>query len=121
MRHGNGYRKLGRTTAHRLAMLRNMAIALLRDERIEVTTPKAKTLRPYVEKLITLGKRGDLAARRLAAEAVHDHAVLQKLFGEIGPRMADRNGGYTRIIGKGVRHGDNADVSLIELVDRKSA
>ena len=102
-------------------MLRNQATSLLRHERIETTGAKAKALRSYADKLITLGKKGDLAARRLAAEDVHDHEVLKKLFDEIAPRFKERAGGYTRVLKVGTRRGDAADVALIELVDYKAA
>ena len=119
MRHLNGTKKLGKSSPHRKAMLRNLATALFREERIHTTTPRAKVLRSYAEKLITLGKRGDLASRRLAARDVRDHAVLQKLFGEIAERFRERIGGYTRVLHVGFRRGDAAAVSLIELVDYK--
>lgn len=118
MRHMNAGRKLGRTWSHRQAMLGNMAVALLKHEQIKTTLPKAKELRPYVEKIITLGKRGDLHARRLVAARLHDDAVLRKLFDTIGPRYAERNGGYTRVLKAGFRHGDAAPMAVIELVDR---
>lgn len=121
MRHLNGLKKLGRNSAHRKAMLRNMATQLFRHERIETTAVKAKALRSYAEKLITLGKRGDLHARRLAARDVHDHEILQKLFGDIAKRFSERAGGYTRVLRLGVRRGDAADTALIELVDYKKA
>jgi large subunit ribosomal protein L17 len=118
MRHQNGIKKLGRTGSHRRAMLRNMAIALFRHERIQTTGAKAKALRPYAEQLITLAKRGDLHSRRLAARYVHDHAVLQKLFSDLAERFRTREGGYTRVLKLGVRRGDNSMTALIELVDR---
>ena len=118
MRHLNAGRKLGRTSSHRQAMLGNMAVALLKHEQIKTTLPKAKELRPYVEKIITLGKRGDLHARRLVAARLHDDTVLRKLFDMIGPRYAERNGGYTRVLKAGFRHGDAAPMAVIELVDR---
>ena len=118
MRHLNAGRKLGRTSSHRQAMLGNMAVALLKHEQIKTTLPKAKELRPYVEKIITLGKRGDLHARRLVAARLHDDTVLRKLFDTIGPRYAERNGGYTRVLKAGFRHGDAAPMAVIELVDR---
>jgi len=121
MRHKAGYKKLGRTSAHRNAMLKNMAISLLRGERIKTTLSKAKVLRPFVEKLITLAKRGDLHARRLAGRSIHDKEVLQKLFGDISARMAGRSGGYTRVMTTGNRIGDNAAMAMIELVDRKAS
>ena len=118
MRHQKAHHKLNRTSAHRKALLRNMATALFRHERIETTAAKARALRPYAEKLITLGKRGDLHSRRLAARQIQDHEVLQKLFDEIAGRFQERAGGYTRILKLGNRPGDNAPTSLIELVDR---
>ncbi|MEQ8745752.1 50S ribosomal protein L17 [Pyruvatibacter sp.] len=118
MRHGKAHRKLGRTTPHRKAMLANMAVALIKHEQIVTTLPKAKELRPYVEKLITLGKRGGLHARRQAYSKLPEQQWAQKLFDVLGPRYADRNGGYTRIMRAGFRYGDNAPVAVIELVDR---
>ena len=118
MRHQKAHHKLNRTSSHRKALMRNMATALFRHERIETTSAKARALRPYAEKLITLGKRGDLHARRLAARQIQDHEVLQKLFDEIAGRFKEREGGYTRILKLGHRAGDNAPTSLIELVDR---
>jgi large subunit ribosomal protein L17 len=117
MRHRKNGRKLNRTASHRRAMLRNMATSLFIHGRIETTTAKAKELRPYAERLITLAKRGDLHARRLAGAKIGDRDVLGRLFDEIGPRFADRPGGYTRILKLGARKGDAADMSLIELVD----
>ncbi len=119
MRHQYGFSKLNRHGQHRRALLRNLATALLRHERIETTLVKAKALRGYAEHLITLGKRGDLHSRRLAAREVHDHEVLQKLFADLAPRFSTRNGGYTRVLRTGFRRGDNAPMSLIELVDFK--
>ena len=121
MRHGNSNRKLNRTASHRKAMFANMSAALIKHEQIVTTLPKAKELRPIVEKLITLGKRGDLHARRQAAAQMRDETQVQKLFGVIGPRYKDRNGGYTRIIKAGFRYGDNAAVAVIELVDRDTS
>jgi large subunit ribosomal protein L17 len=118
MRHGNTNRKLSRTASHRKAMFANMSAALIKHEQIVTTLPKAKELRPIVEKLITLGKRGDLHARRQAIAQIRDEAQVQKLFGVIGPRYKDRNGGYTRILKAGYRYGDSAPVAVIELVDR---
>ena len=118
MRHGNSNRKLNRTSAHRKAMFANMSAALIKHEQIVTTLPKAKELRPIVEKLITLGKRGDLHARRQAIAQMRDETQVQKLFATIGPRYKDRNGGYTRILKAGYRYGDNAAVAVIELVDR---
>ncbi|HUA53930.1 MAG TPA: 50S ribosomal protein L17 [Candidatus Sulfotelmatobacter sp.] len=121
MRHGNSGRKLGRTSSHRKAMFANMAVALLKHEQISTTLPKAKELRPIVEKLITLGKRGDLHARRQAWSVLRDDAVTQKLFDAIAERYKDRKGGYTRVLKAGVRYGDAATMALIELVDRDPA
>ncbi|MBB3860752.1 ribosomal protein L17 [Novosphingobium hassiacum] len=118
MRHKMGQRKLGRTSAHRLAMLRNMAAALIKHEQITTTTPKARELRPYLEKLITLGKKGGLSNRRLAHARLLDDAQLTKLFSVLAERYADRNGGYTRIIKAGYRASDAAPIAVIELVDR---
>jgi len=118
MRHGHGIAKLGRTGSHRRATMRNLAIALFQHERIITTAAKAKALRSYAERLIGLAKRGDLHARRLAARQIHDKAVLQRLFSDIGPRFAERPGGYTRVLKMGNRRGDNAPQALIELVDR---
>ena len=118
MRHGKAHRKLNRTAEHRKAMFANMAAALIKHEQITTTLPKAKELRPVVEKLITLGKRGDLHARRQAIAELRHVETVRKLFDVIGPRFADRNGGYTRIIKAGFRHGDNAAVAVIELLDR---
>ena len=116
MRHRKKGRNLSRTASHRRAVLRNLATSLFRHERIETTTAKAKELRPFAERLITLAKRGDLHARRLAARKIADREVLGKLFDDIAPRFADRPGGYTRILKVGVRKGDAAEMSLIELV-----
>ena len=118
MRHGNAHRKLGRTSAHREAMFANMAASLIKHEQITTTLPKAKELRPFVEKLVTLAKRGDLHARRIAISRVRDVDQVGKLFSAIGPRYADRNGGYIRIMKAGFRYGDNAPVAVIEFVDR---
>jgi len=118
MRHGNAHRKLNRTAEHRRAMFANMAVALIQHEQIVTTLPKAKDLRSIVEKLITLGKRGDLHARRQAIAEMRDVDVVKKLFEVIGPRYKDRNGGYTRVIKAGYRHGDSAPRAVIELVDR---
>ena len=117
MRHGKKGRKLSRTASHRKATLRNMATSLFRHGRIETTTAKAKELRPFAERLITLARRGDLHARRLAAQKIQDRTVLGNLFDEIAPRYAERPGGYTRILKLGNRKGDAAEMSLIELVD----
>jgi large subunit ribosomal protein L17 len=121
MRHGNGLRKLNRTSAHRLAMLRNMSVSLLRHEAIKTTLPKAKELRRVVEPLITLGKKPSLANRRLAFDRLRDRDIVVKLFGEIGPRYAARNGGYLRILKMGFRIGDNAPMAYVELLDRPAA
>lgn len=118
MRHRLGLRKLNRTTSHRLAMLRNMANALLRHEAIKTTLPKAKELRKVVEPLITIGKTPSLANRRLAYDRLRDREIVGKLFAEIGPRYASRPGGYCRILKFGFRSGDNAPMALMELVDR---
>src|ERR687893_1672044 len=111
MRHGAAYRKLGRTTSHRTAMFANMAASLIKHEQIVTTLPKAKELRPFVEKLVTLAKRGDLHARRLAVSRVRDQAMVRKLFETLGPRYVERNGGYTRVLKGGFRHGDNPPVA----------
>ena len=118
MRHGMSGRKFGRTRAHRRAMLANLAAALLKHEQIVTTLPKAKDIRPYTEKLITLAKRGDLHARRQAVSTLRDEKVAKKLFDVLGPRYADRPGGYIRIMKAGFRHGDAAPMAVIELVDR---
>ncbi len=121
MRHGAAHRKLGRTTSHRTAMFANMAASLIKHEQIVTTLPKAKELRPFVEKLVTLAKRGDLHARRLAISRVRDVDQVGKLFATLGPRYAERNGGYIRVLKAGYRHGDNAPMALIEFVDRDPA
>ena len=121
MRHGNAHRKFNRTAEHRRAMFANMAVALIQHEQIVTTLPKAKDLRPVVEKLVTLGKRGDLHARRQAIAQIRDVAMVKKLFDVIGPRYKDRNGGYTRVVKAGYRYGDNAPVAVIEFVDRDEA
>jgi large subunit ribosomal protein L17 len=118
MRHGNGLRKLNRTSAHRLAMLRNMTNSLLRHEAIKTTLPKAKELRRVVEPMITLGKKPSLANRRLAFDRLRDRENVVKLFDEIGPRFAHRNGGYLRILKMGFRIGDNAPMCLVQLLDQ---
>jgi large subunit ribosomal protein L17 len=117
MRHLKQGRKLGRTSAHRKALLRNLATALLEHERIVTTEPKAKELRRVADKLVTLGKRGNLHARRQALQVVQSNAVVQKLFNDIAPRFAERQGGYTRIMRLGYRPGDAAAMAVIELVD----
>jgi len=116
MRHLKAGRKLGRTSSHRLATMRNMVTSLLQHEKIETTEAKAKELRPLTEKMVSLGKRGDLHARRLAMRVIRDESVAKKLFDDIAPRFKDRAGGSTRILKVGRRHGDNAPVSIIELV-----
>ena len=116
MRHRKKGRGLSRTVSHKKATMRNMATSLFRHERIETTTAKAKELRPFAERLITLGKRGDLHARRLAGRSIADRQVLGKLFDDIGPRFMERPGGYTRILKLGNRRGDAAEMALIELV-----
>jgi large subunit ribosomal protein L17 len=118
MRHRHGLRKLNRTSSHRLAMLRNMTNSLLRHETIKTTLPKAKELRRVVEPMITLGKKPSLANRRLAFNRLRDRDIVTKLFDELGPRFANRNGGYLRILKFGFRQGDNAPMALVELVDR---
>src|SRR3954465_10433143 len=118
MRHGHGLRKLNRTTSHRLAMLRNMTVSLLRHEEIKTTVPKAKELRRVVEPMITLGKKPSLANRRLAFDRLRDRSIVEKLFGDLGPRYAKRNGGYLRILKTGFRKGDNAPLALVSLLDR---
>jgi large subunit ribosomal protein L17 len=117
MRHGHGYRKLGRVSSHRRSMLRNMATSLLVHERIETTVPKAKELRGIVDKMITLGKRGDLHARRQAASYLFSDEAVKKVFSDLASRFKDRPGGYTRILKKGYRFGDGADMAFLELVD----
>lgn len=121
MRHGHGLRKLNRTSSHRLAMFRNMAVALLTHEAIKTTLPKAKELRRVVEPLITLGKNPTLANKRLAFARLRDRDAVVKLFDDIGPRFADRNGGYTRVLKMGNRQGDNAPMAFMELVERVEA
>lgn len=121
MRHKMGGRKLQRKTGHRKALLRNMAAALIKHEQIKTTTPKARELRPYVEKLITLAKRGGLSNRRLAHAKLLDDAQLVKLFDVLAERYAGRDGGYTRIIKAGIRASDAAPIAIIELVDRDVA
>ena len=118
MRHRNQGRKLNVTTSHRIAMFANMAAALIKHEQIKTTLPKAKSLRPVVEKLVTLSRRGDLHARRQALSQLRDEDQVRKLFDVIGPRYAGRPGGYTRVLKAGFRHGDNAPMAFIEFVDR---
>jgi large subunit ribosomal protein L17 len=118
MRHALGLRKLNRTSSHRLAMLRNMTVSLLRHEEITTTLPKAKELRRVVEPMITLGKIASLANRRLAFNRLRDRDIVEKLFDVLGPRYAKRNGGYLRILKTGFRKGDNAPLALVSLMDR---
>ena len=118
MRHGNGPRKLNRTAEHRKAMFANMACSLIEHEQIKTTLPKAKELKPVIEKLITLAKRGDLHARRLAASKIRQDAAVKKLFDVLGARYQDRQGGYARVMKAGFRYGDMAPMAIIELVDR---
>src|SRR5512136_2187608 len=118
MYHGHKKRRFGRTHEHRKAMFANMAQALIKHEQIVTTLPKAKDLRPVVEKLVTLGKRGDLHARRQAIAQIKDVALVKKLFDVLGPRYKARNGGYTRVLKAGFRYGDNAPLAVIEFVDR---
>ena len=121
MRHGHGLRKLNRTSSHRLAMLRNMSNSLLRHERISTTVPKAKELRRVVEPMITLGKKPSLANRRLAFDRLRDREMVTKLFDELGPRFAKRNGGYLRILKSGFRKGDNAPMAMVVLTELAEA
>ncbi len=121
MRHGVSGRKLGVTTSHRFAMFRNMAVALLKHEQITTTVPKAKELRPVAEKLITLGKRGGLHARRQALAQLQDEKIVAKLFDTLATRYKARPGGYTRVLRAGMRYGDAADMAVIELVERDPA
>lgn len=118
MRHGNALRKFNRTSEHRKAMFANMAAALIKHEQIKTTLPKAKDLRAVVERLITLGKRGDLHARRQALSVLRDRGLAEKLFGELAERYGERKGGYTRVLKAGFRYGDMAPMAIIELVDR---
>ena len=118
MKHGIKQRKLGRTTPHRKQMLANMAASLVKHEQIVTTLPKAKELKPFVEKLITLGKKGQLADRRLAMSRMRDETQVKKLFDTLAERYKDRQGGYTRVLKAGFRYGDNAPMAVIELVDR---
>ena len=121
MRHKYGQRKLNRTSQHRAALLRNLSASLIKHEQITTTTPKARELRPYIEKLITLAKRGGLSNRRLAHARLQDDAQLVKLFDVLAARYADREGGYTRIIKAGIRASDAAPIAVIELVDRDTS
>ena len=118
MRHGKVHRKLNKKPEHRKAMFANMCAALIKHEQITTTLPKAKELRPVVEKLVTLGKRGDLHARRQAISRIRDVAMVKKLFDVLGPRYKERKGGYTRVLKAGFRYGDNAPIAVIEFVDR---
>ena len=118
MRHGYARRKLGRTSSHRTALFANMAASLIKHEQIVTTLPKAKELRPFVEKLVTLAKKGDLHARRMAISKVRDVDQVGKLFSTLGPRYEGRAGGYIRVLKAGYRHGDNAAMAVIEFVDR---
>ena len=118
MRHGVAHRKLGRTTSHRTALFANMSAALIKHEQIVTTLPKAKELRPFVEKLVTLAKKGDLHARRIAISRVRDVDQVGKLFATLGPRYKAREGGYIRVLKAGFRYGDNAPMAVIEFVDR---
>ena len=118
MRHGYAHRKLGRTSAHRTAMFANMSASLIKHEQLVTTLPKAKELRPFVEKLVTLAKKGDLHARRIAISRVRDVDQVGKLFATLGPRYRARSGGYIRVLKAGYRHGDNAPMAVIEFVDR---
>ena len=121
MRHGHGHRKLNRTSSHRKAMFANMASSLIRHEQIVTTLPKAKELAPIMDKLVTLAKKGDLASRRRAIAQIRDEMMVRKLFDTLGGRYTERNGGYTRVLKAGFRHGDNAPMAVIELVDRDPA
>ncbi len=118
MRHGKSGRKLNRTSSHRKAMFANMAASLIKHEQIVTTLPKAKEMKPIIDKLITLGKRGDLHARRQAISQIRDTAMVAKLFDTLGERYKDRNGGYSRVLKAGFRYGDSAPMAVIELVDR---
>ena len=121
MRHGYAHRKLGRTSAHRTAMFANMSASLIKHEQIVTTLPKAKELRPFVERLVTLAKKGDLHARRQAISKVRDVAQVGKLFATLGPRYQGRQGGYIRVLKAGFRHGDNAPMAVVEFVDRDAS
>ena len=121
MRHGNAHRKLGRTTSHRLAMFRNMSASLIKHEQITTTLPKAREIRPYMEKLITLAKHGGLSNRRLAHARLGDDEQLIKLFDMLAARYADRQGGYVRIVKAGIRRSDATPMAIVELVDRDTA
>jgi ribosomal protein L17 len=121
MRHGNAHRKLGRTTSHRLAMFRNMSASLIKHEQITTTLPKAREIRPYMEKLITLAKHGGLSNRRLAHARLGDDEQLIKLFDVLAARYADRQGGYVRIVKAGIRRSDATPMAIVELVDRDTS
>jgi len=121
MRHAKAHRRLNRTSEHRRAMFSNMACSLIEHEQIKTTLPKAKELRPVVEKLITLAKRGDLHARRMAHSQLKQDAAVKKLFDELGPRYKERAGGYTRVLKAGFRYGDMAPMGFLELIDRDTA
>ena len=121
MRHGHGYRKLNRTHEHRKAMFGNMAASLIEHEQIKTTLPKAKELKRIIDKLITLGKRGDLHARRQAISSIKQEAAVKKLFDTLGPRYQERQGGYSRVLKAGFRYGDMAPMAIIELVDRDTS
>lgn len=121
MRHGNGHRQLSRNASHRRALLRNLATSFIKFERFETTVQKAKELRPVVERLITSAKAGTLADRRRAGSYLLDKKVVHKLFEDIGPRFVSRNGGYTRIVRTGIRHGDTAEMAVIELVEKAAS
>ena len=121
MRHGNAHRKLGRTTSHRLAMFRNMSASLIKHEQIKTTLPKAREIRPYMEKLITLAKHGGLSNRRLAHARLGDDAQLIKLFDVLATRYADRPGGYVRIVKAGIRRSDATPMAIVEFVDRDTS
>ncbi len=121
MRHGNGYRKLNRTHEHRKAMFANMVCSLIEHEQIKTTLPKAKELKRIVDKMITLGKKGDLHSRRIAASRIKQDAAVAKLFETLGPRYKDRSGGYVRVLKAGFRYGDMAPMAIVELVDRDTA
>ncbi len=118
MRHALAHRKLGRTTSHRKAMMANMAASLIEHEQIVTTLPKAKEMKPFMDKLVTLAKKGDLASRRLAIARIRNKDAVKKLFDEFAERYAERHGGYTRVLKAGFRHGDNAPMAVIEMVDR---
>jgi large subunit ribosomal protein L17 len=118
MRHGNGYRKLNRTHEHRKAMFANMVCSIIEHEQIKTTVPKAKELKRIIDKIITLGKKGDLHARRIAGSRIRQDNAVKKLFDVLGPRYKDRSGGYSRVLKAGYRYGDMASMAIIELVDR---